>query len=87
MENWNVSSNSLDNTQFVKDPFRDEGEEELVLSVNYPRGTREGSQFFMTPMRADSNVQTAVLQYEVSRAFISLELRFCIRRWFQLSNL
>ncbi|GAA5823504.1 hypothetical protein JCM5353_006284 [Sporobolomyces roseus] len=70
MENWNVSSSSLSNTQFVQDPFGSaqvEGdEEELVLSVNYPKGTREGSQFFSTPMRADSNVQTAVLQYEVA---------------------
>ncbi|GAA5998428.1 hypothetical protein JCM5350_000687 [Sporobolomyces pararoseus] len=66
--NWNVSSAILSNTEFVDNPFSstnsDEGD--LVLSTNYPRGTRDGDQFFMTPMRVDSKVQTAVLQYEVA---------------------
>ncbi|GAA5946534.1 hypothetical protein JCM3765_000284 [Sporobolomyces pararoseus] len=68
VENWNVSSASLTNTQFVDNPFgsNNGGEEDLVLSTNYPKGTRDGDQFFMTPMRADSNVQTAVLQYDVA---------------------
>lgn len=67
MDTWNVSSTTSSNTGFVDDPFRErDSSEDLVLSVNYPSDTREGSQFFMTPIRVDSNVQTAVLQYDVS---------------------
>ncbi|GAA5909701.1 uncharacterized protein JCM6883_004604 [Sporobolomyces salmoneus] len=64
-DNWNVSSTSLDNTQFVQDPF-DSEPSNLVLSVDYPKDSRDGSQFFMTPMRAESRVGTAVLQYQVA---------------------
>lgn len=62
VNDWNVSSTTLSNSRFVDDPFGDDG---LVLGVNYPKGTRDGEQFFMTPIRVDSKVQTAVLQYEV----------------------
>ncbi|GAA5869478.1 hypothetical protein JCM16303_000484 [Sporobolomyces ruberrimus] len=67
MDTWNVSSTTLSNTGFADNPFREQdSSEDLVLSVNYPSDTREGSQFFMTPIRVDSNVQTAVLQYDVA---------------------
>ncbi|GAA5938223.1 uncharacterized protein JCM15063_000670 [Sporobolomyces koalae] len=63
MDYWNVSS-TASNIDFVQDPF--EATQNLVLSVNYPAGTRDGTQFFMTPMQSGANVQTAVLQYEVA---------------------
>ncbi|GAA5831529.1 hypothetical protein JCM3766R1_001788 [Sporobolomyces carnicolor] len=63
VNDWNVSSTTLSNSRFVDDPFGDDG---LVLGVNYPKGTRDGEQFFMTPIRVDSKVQTAALQYEVA---------------------
>ncbi|GAA6009233.1 hypothetical protein JCM11491_004239 [Sporobolomyces phaffii] len=65
MQNWNVSSSSLTNAGFVNDPFGNQSDD-LVLSVSYPAGTRDGSQFFMTPMRSGSNVQSAALQYDVA---------------------
>ena len=99
--NWNVSSAILSNTEFVENPFSstNSDEEDLVLSTTYPKGTRDGDQFFMTPMRVDSKVQTAVLQYEVSFSIFSfsrldfgnLMLRTsrarcsgCFRRWVRL---
>ncbi|GAA6060768.1 hypothetical protein JCM10212_006748 [Sporobolomyces blumeae] len=67
VDRWNASSPSMSNTAFVVDPFTTtSGSEELVLQVDYPRGTRDGTQFFMTPMRPDAHVRTAVLQYDVA---------------------
>ncbi|GAA5956658.1 hypothetical protein JCM21900_002329 [Sporobolomyces salmonicolor] len=66
-QRWNVSSRGIPNVAFAPDPFGNgQDEDDLPLKVTYPVGTRDGTQFFMTPFQSGTTVQTAVLKYEIA---------------------